>query len=246
MKRLFCIAAILAIHSLPASASEAGVTAVVVSSSKDPDWKTYRAFTSGLDVFDAQRQLAPQAVLRFVLLPKTATASLEGVKLRIAGDALSIPIAVEDDGTFQVPRSEAASREDAELLLNRKPGTFRWRPDVRTPGTPPNSRRLGDLRLECAVRWAIEQHETPYLIRKLVGAVGQPCVAARIRNDFIAPATIRAMYLSSGERRIQLPADMVENGGKEFVAPVQDSSWPDDALLEFEYAPFARVARWGR
>lgn len=254
MKRLVCLAAVLAVHILPglalAGATEAGdpggVTAVVVSNSKDPDWKTYRAFSAGLDVFDAQRQLAPQAVLRFVLLPKKANASLDGVKLRIAGDALSIAIAVEDDGTFKVPRSAAASREDAELLLNRKPGTFRWRPDVRTPGTPANSRRLGDLRLECAVRWAIEQHETPYLIRKLVAAVGQPCVAARIRNDFIAPGTIRAMYLSHGERRVQLPADMVENDGKEFVAPVQDSSWPDDALLEFEYAPLARVAKWGR
>ncbi|MET0266471.1 MAG: hypothetical protein ABW202_12700 [Duganella sp.] len=265
MKRILSLASLLAACCLPGGASaandpttttpatadaaasaDASVAAVVVSSSKDPDWKTYRAFTAGLDVFDAQRQLAPQAVLRFVLLPKRANASLDGVKLRIAGDELSIPIPVEDDGTFKVPRSEAASKEDAELLLNRKPGTFRWRPDVRTPGTPANSRRLGDLRLECAVRWAIEQHETPYLIRKLIGAAGQPCIAARIKNDFIAPGTIVAMYLSSGDRRVQLPADMVENGGTEFVAPVQDTSWPDDALLEFDYAPLTRVAKWGR
>lgn len=49
---------------------------------------------------------------------------------------MSLPLAVAEDGTFVVPRSEAAGKEDAELLLKRKPGTFRWRPDVRPPGVP--------------------------------------------------------------------------------------------------------------
>ena len=210
--------------------------AVVVSGSKDPDWKTYRAFNAGLDVFEQQHGMAPAAPLRFVLLPKTANASLKDIKLRIAGDEMSIPLVVAEDGTFAVPRSEAASKEDAELLLNRRPGTFRWRPDVHTPGVPANARRLGDLRLECAVRWTVEQYELPYLVRKLFNAAGQPCLTSRIKVDNIAPRPIAAMYLTLNGRRSKLPADLLEDGGKVYLAPVHDQDWPDDALLEFEFA----------
>ncbi|OFA05617.1 hypothetical protein [Duganella sp. HH101] len=218
----------------PACAGDAPA-AVVVSTSKDPDWKTYRAFNAGLDVFDQQHGMAPTASLRFVLLPKAAGASLKDIKLRVAGDDISIPLAVAEDGTFAVPRSEAALKEDAELMLNRKPGTFRWRPDVHTPGVPPNARRLGDLRLECAVRWAVEQYELPYLFRKMLNAAGQPCVTARIKVDNIAPRPIAAMYLSLNGRRTQLPSSLLEDGGKVYLAPVHDQEWPDDALLEFEF-----------
>ncbi|MBI3283708.1 MAG: hypothetical protein HYZ65_02485 [Burkholderiales bacterium] len=230
-------------ESVPGAAStvfepaDTTVAAVVVSSTKDPDWKTYRAFTAGLDIFDGQRRMAPAASLRFVLLPKAANATLKDIMLRIAGDEMSIPIPIAEDGTFTVPRSEAASKEDAELLLNRKPGAFRWRPDVRTPGVPLNARRLGDLRLECAVRWAIEQYETPYVIRKLFYAAGQPCLTPRIKVDYIAPRPIAAMYLTINERRSRLPENLLENGGKVYLAPVHDKSWPDDALLEFDFAP---------
>ncbi len=213
--------------------------AIVVSGAKDPDWKTYRAFSAGLDIFEQQHQMAPGASLRFVLLPKAANASLKDIKLRIAGDEMSLPLAVAEDGTFSVPRSEAASKEDAELLLNRKPGTFRWRPDVHTPGVPPNARRLGDLRLECAVRWAVEQYELPYVIRKLMNAAGQPCLTSRIKVDNIAPRPVAAMYLSWNGRRSQLPASLLEDGGKVYLAPVHDQDWPDDALLEFDFVPAA-------
>lgn len=225
-----------------ATPADTGV-AVVVSGMKDPDWKTYRAFTAGLDIFEQQHRLAPEAALRFVLLPKAAHASLENIKLRIAGDELSIAVPIAADGTFVVPRSEAATKEDAELLLNRKPGTFRWRPDVRSAGVAANTRRLGDLRLECAVRWAVEQYETPYMIRKLMYAAGQPCLTSRIKVDYIAPRPIAAMYLSSNGRRIQLSNSLLEDGGKVYVVPVHDTGWPDDALVEFDYLPLEQAAR---
>lgn len=215
---------------------------IVVAGSKDPDWKTYRAFTAGMDIFEEQHRMAPAASLRFILLPKAANASLKNIKLRIAGDVLSIAVPIADDGTFTVPRSAAATKEDAELFLNRKPGTFRWRPLVRTPGVPPNARRLGDLRLECAVRWAVEQYETPFVIRQLFNAAGQPCVTSKIKVDYIAPRPIAAMYLTMNERRTRLPASLLEDGGQVYVAPVHDKSWPDDALLEFEFVPAAQAS----
>jgi hypothetical protein len=246
---LKCILAPSASSAQAAAPAAAGdqaastVAAVVVSTSKDPDWKTYQAFTAGLDIFDEQHRLAPAAALRFVLVPKSPHASMKDIKLRIAGDELSIPVPIAEDGTFTVPRSTQATREDAELLLNRKPGTFRWRPDIRTPGVAANARRLGDLRLECSVRWAIEQYETPFVIRKLFNAAGQPCLTPRIKVDYIAPRPIVAMTMVVNGRRSRLPGELLEDGGKVYVVPVHDTSWPDDTLLEFDYGPSPPAAK---
>lgn len=51
----------------------------MVSGVKDPDWKTYRAFSAGLDIFEQQHGMAPAASLRFVLLPGTANARLKDI-----------------------------------------------------------------------------------------------------------------------------------------------------------------------
>jgi hypothetical protein len=51
-----------------------------------------------------------------------------------------------------------------------------------------------------------------------------------------APRPIVAMYLKTGERRVQLPGDLLEEGGRAYVVPVHDTSWPDDALVEFQCA----------
>ena len=76
---------------------------------------------------------------------------MEGVELEVAGDSIAIPLKVAPDQTFTLERNRTALKENAQVIPNRKAGAMTWRADVRTPGLPPNVRRLGDLRLECAV-----------------------------------------------------------------------------------------------
>ena len=76
---------------------------------------------------------------------------MDGVALEVAGDSLAIPLKVGPDRTFTLERNPVALKENAQVMPNRKAGTMTWRADVRTPGLPPNTRRLGDLRLECEV-----------------------------------------------------------------------------------------------
>lgn len=212
------------------------VETVQVNALRDPDFKTYRTFVAGLDAFDEKHKLAPAAALRFLLRPGTPNASIEGVTIRIAGNETNIAVPLAADGTFVMPRNQAALDEDADIILNRKKGSFRWRPNVRTPDVPANARRLGDLRLECEVRWAVERKEMSFARRTMFSALGGPCRTARVHVMQLAPRAISGYRMVAGERSEKAPAGAVKDDKLTYVAPLHDASWPDDALVEFEFA----------
>lgn len=221
--------------SSASESSDAPVQAVFIAGGKDPDWKTYRAFVAGIDVYENRRKLAPQAPLHFLLRPQQAGTSFKGLTLHISGDNTSIAVPIDAQGIFTLPKVQAALDDKAELVLNRQKGLFRWRPDIHSPGVPANTRRLGDLRLECEVRWAVEQEEVPYLMRKVFNAVGGACHSADIQVDFLSARPVKAMHLAYQGKRKTLPASAIEAGGHIYMPPVHDLSWDDDSLLEFEF-----------
>ncbi|NHZ93573.1 hypothetical protein F2P45_31905 [Massilia sp. CCM 8733] len=211
------------------------VDTVQVNALRDPDFKTYQAFVAGLDAFDARHTLAPAAALRFLLRPSAPNASIEGVTIRIAGNETNIAIPLAADGTFVMPRSQAALDEEAEIILNRKKGSFRWRPHVRTPDVPANARRLGDLRLECEVRWAVDRKDLSFVKRSMISVLGGPCKTARVHVMQLAPRALAGYRMVAGERSETAPAGAVKDDRMTYVVPLHDASWPDDALVEFEF-----------
>ena len=213
------------------------VEEVKVTGTKDPEFKTYKPFILGLDAFEKYRQLAPAAPLRFILRTLDPKVTYEGVTMRIAGNEESLAVPVASDGTFSMPRNEALAKEDAEIILNRKKGTFRWRPSIYTPGLPNNVRRLGDLRLECEVRWAVERPDLPFLIRTTFSALGGPCNSARVRVMQVSPRELAAVYLVNGSKREMVDKKMLEEKNRGYWAPLHDKEhWPDDTLIELEFA----------
>ena len=130
---------------------------IVVIGYKNAEGKLYANMLKGLDAFSKHHGLAPNAELRFLLRPRGQAATLEGITVNISGESEFAPIKVAPDGTFSLPKISSPVDDDAELVLNRKRGEVVWRPYVRSPGTTEDSWRLGDLRLECEVGWAIER-----------------------------------------------------------------------------------------
>ncbi|MDL2357466.1 MAG: hypothetical protein QFF03_19610 [Pseudomonadota bacterium] len=228
--------ALLAPATSTAADADAPPQAVFVAGIKDPDWKSYKAFLAGMKVFDQAARLAPAAPLRFVLRPRTAQATVVGVTMRIAtDDGNSIAVPVDADGTFALPRSEDAAREGGEIVLSKRRNTLSWRPAIHSPGVPADARRMGDLRLECLVRWSIEQADLLALFRASINVFGGPCTSAAIKVDYLSAQPLAAVYLESGARRERLAAKWIELDGHVYLPPVHDSSWPDDTLLRFEY-----------
>jgi hypothetical protein len=150
---------------------------------------------------------------------------------------------VASDGRFSIPLLSEAVEDNAELILNRKKGMYRWRPDIHTPGMAKNARRLGDLRLECEVRWAIEQDELPFLMKKVFNASGGPCHSKQIQVDFLSPLKILSIRLVDKNKQMILDKTLIEPNGHIYLPPLSDLNWSDDAILEFQFDTLETHAR---
>jgi hypothetical protein len=229
--------------------------AVVVTAVRDPVAKSYRKMVDGLELFERRRHLAPDAALRFKLLPRKPGAAMDGVELEV-GDT---PLTVASDRTFALVRDPVALKEDAKVMPNRKSGTMTWRADVRTPGLPPNVRRLGDLRLECEVGMKtglISNYPTGFFgwLEELLGKGPEFCHRAAPRYLFFAERPIFGVTLVHGARREAVPIERLYAGAtrdpdwkedrycdcavlfdRTYFVPLGDASWPDDTRVELEY-----------
>lgn len=212
---------------------------VVVKGLKDPELRSFRSVTVGLDTFDEFHGMAPAVgALRFRLKPQESTQdkSFDTITLKIVGDSDPIPVPVEADGGFTIVRNQKAYDENAELVFNRKRRQFSSIADIRTPGVPENARRLGDLRLECKVNVAIIKTEIPFLVKATVNTfllTTDWCKKLAIYASVPPEKTVSKTTLVYGERRRELTRDQWHNG---YESPLLDPAWPDDALVEFELA----------
>ncbi|SFD69309.1 hypothetical protein SAMN05216204_13345 [Massilia yuzhufengensis] len=240
-----------------ALAQAAGQAATVtVQSTRDPVDKSYRKMIKGMERFAREHALAPNAPLRFQLLPRLPTVDMTGITLRVAGDSASIPVPVAPDNSFVLPRSEAALREDAAVLANRKTTSMTWRALIVTPGLPAGTRRLGDMRLECrvGVEAGLVSNSSPMFawIANALTSPEQVCGGPDGNYLFFADRPIFGVRLRAGDRVETLPFHMLYAGGEQsktdlqycdcqvmldrtFYAPIWDKSWPDDTLVEFDY-----------
>lgn len=232
---------------------------VVIEALRDPVMKSYRKMVEGAQLFEERRHLAPSATLRFKLIPRKPDTPMKGVKLEVAAESIAIPLKVAPDGTFALERNRTALKEDAQVVPNRKAGSMTWRADVRTPGLPPDTRRLGDLRLECEVGMKtglISNYPAGFLgwLEELISTKPSYCSRPAPRYLFFAERPIWSVTLVDGGRREVLPVDMLYGGAtrdpkwKEdrhcdcaalfdhaYFAPLGDKSWSDDTLVVLEY-----------
>lgn len=253
-----CIAAwLIGGNAVPALAEAASpVPSVVVPYVRDPVDKSYRKMIRGIDRFERERALAPAASLRFRLLPRRPAASMQGITLRVAGDRISLPIAIAPDLSFTLPRNEQALREDAAVVANRKTDSMTWRAWVQTPGLPEGTRRLGDLRLECRVGMdaGLISNTSPVFgwLTNMLTDTDQVCNSPDGNYLFFAERPLFAVTLRHGERSMTLPLRMLYGAGEQtsetlpwcdcqvlldrsYYVPIWDRRWPDDTLVEFDY-----------
>ena len=220
----------LTAQSQPASES---AQVVEVSGIKNPELKPYRQMAKGIDAFEKFHDLAPGAALRFQLLSDTREIDFKNVTLGIAGKETDIDLQVANNGTFTLPRLATGSDPNSDIVSNLPKGQLRWRGDIRSPNVPENARRLGDLRLECEIGWAVNREDMPFMTRNSLSLLGGLCHSKLIGLRAQAPKPLASATLVLGERRQSVPID-----GKMkriFMPPLADTSWSDDTLIVFDY-----------
>lgn len=206
--------------------------AVQVNGIGDPAWHSYKRLRLGVKAFQQNQALAPSAPLLFLLRPEKGGLAPDGLKLTLEAEGKVASISLDDRGRFVLPEPSADISDDAELVLNRSKNLYKWRPDIRTPNLPDNMRRLGDLRLECAVRWAVEYDDIPFLERNAYRALGGPCNARMVRVQYRSSSPIVEVKLTHATRQETLAKAFVGQGGTSYSVPLHDASWPDDTLVE--------------
>lgn len=226
---------------------------VQVDGLSNPDTQSYRRMLKGMDAFEQHHALAPAALMRYRLYPRLPGVKATGVRLSLKSDAGAQPIALDADLTFILPRDANALADGAEVVSNRPSRSFAWSPDVRTPGLPPNTRRLGDLRLECQIDRAaslLVGLKTPayYVIEATVDvcksfpgawlyygerAIFNVTLVHRERRQVLLSPHL---YGSMMPTAIQVFYDfyplLIDRA---YHLRVSDTSWPDDTLVELEY-----------
>ncbi len=237
-----CVLAIALALSASAALAQEATPSVEVQGLKNPDMRSYRAVVAGIDAFEEHHALAPAVPeLRFRLSARGGVdmPSGDALYLRIVGNGDPIPVPVAPDGTFSVPRMQSAIDDDADLVLNRRKGVLKGRPEIRTPGLPDNVRRLGDLRLECRVIVAIAKKEMGLMMNLFINTVlltPNWCNAGigneRIKFPFASPHALEDAEIVDGERR-----SPIEVSDFSYETPIADPDWSNDARIVLHYAP---------
>jgi len=231
----------------------------VTGTSSDPVEKSYRKMVQGMDYFERVRAaIAPNASLRFKLLPRKPGTDMDHIVLEVIGSTFDYEVPIAPDHTFVLERDLKALQESAVVSPNRKRLSMTWRTEIRTPGLPPNSRRLGDLRLECQVGLEADLVSNSSLIARVADLFTDNkgyCDRNDARYLYFAERPVFSVTLVFGARREVLPIDQLyamasDDPGlkydlpycdcemlvdRTYFLPLGDHSWPDDTRVEFEY-----------
>jgi hypothetical protein len=232
---------------------------VTVGAPRNPVDKSYRKMLKGMDLFEEKHGLAPDASLRYKLLPRQRDTKMDGIVLEIVGNTVAIPVVVAADHTFTLDRHPQALDEDASVIPDRNARSMTWRAEIRTPGLPLNTRRLGDLRLECFVGMEADLVSN---VRPVIGQVANfvlrmlgYCDGRVVHYLFFSEHPLFGVTMVAGNRREVLSVDELYAGAsydpalkadlpycdcqvmldRTFFMPLGDPTWPDDTLVEFEY-----------
>ena len=205
---------------------------VNVKGIRDPDWKPYSAMLKGVKRFEEKHGLAPGAQLRFILEPRRADVDMHDIALRLESDDAAMAIPLGERNIFTLPVEQGLLYEKAELTVNRKAGSVRWIPYVRSAAASDTLRRLGDLRLACEVHWAIDKDTLPFAMRTAMGALGGPCnfVSQKGTYSFSEPRRITAATISYNGKSAPVPFS-----GSSFTPPLREQDWSDDSVVELTF-----------
>jgi hypothetical protein len=235
--------------------------AVTVSAKANPNpvEKSYRKMLKGVDLFQREYAASPNAELRFKLLPRKRGTDMNTISLAVVGDTVDFVVPIAADHTFALPRNAQALQEDAQVVPNRRVMSMTWRTDIRTPGLPPDTRRLGDLRLECKVGMeaGLISNSSSFIGRMASAVLDTPayCDKPAPLYLFFADRPLFSVTLLAGERRQVLAINKLYVNASDdtsmqdnlpycdcevlvdrtYVLPLGDRTWPDDTLVLFEY-----------
>lgn len=214
------------------NSTEDKASRVEISNYKDPELRSYSQMLKGMKAYNEKHQLAPDSELYFILIPKSKNVSVQDLTMRLASDDTSIDIPIDSTGKFKLPFIELKKENEYDLILNKPKGQFLIRPDVKSNNFPDDAKRLGDLRLDCEVRWAIEKQDVSVIFRAYVNMLssGNPCTSRFVNVGFYAPKGIDSVTLDTPKSKFSLRVRPYET----YSVPLWDTELSNDELIKYK------------
>lgn len=119
------------------------------------------------------------------------------------------------------------------LIGNRSRTVLSVLPVVVSPGFAGEARRLGDLRLECRVAWALLADDPVVKARRLPKSP-ESCGRAGVTVGFRAGGPLARAVLREGDRTAAVP---LADDGVHYRPPIADPRWGNEATVTLESEP---------
>ncbi|MFZ6674768.1 hypothetical protein [Undibacterium sp. Xuan67W] len=132
-----------------AQTREAPPQSVIVASTRDPQWMSYRKAYSSLEWLEAYAKPKQFVRLPFELWPIDSNESTENLRLGLVGDQTHLVLPLDDGLNAIIPKLKQAYDEDAEFRINRKAGTYQFQNTGSIVLNQDGKYPLTDLRTAC-------------------------------------------------------------------------------------------------
>ncbi len=202
--------------------------AIVIKGIRNPEDMAYASFVAAQKAFEENRHYAPDAPLLFQM--KTHSGEFDGLRLSIASDNSSIPVAYDAQGQFVLPHDAAALRDQAVVTVDKKRGEIFWMPVIRSHDLAQSTLRLGDLRLYCRVQWELEKADAS-VGTKMMNLLMGGCSSNSFFTLGLPQPGMRVRLVSKDRQEILLKHYVAHR--TRWQPPYGDATWPDDTRVEF-------------
>lgn len=236
MKKVFLLVLLVAVGVAEAAfgqenQADGDILKVEVSGQRGIEFRSYAQLRKGLIAYREKSELAPNSELYFTLIPKSNRYSVDGLSMRLASDDKSIPISIDASGRFQLPYLELKSEDEFDLILNRAKGQFVIKPFVKSANLPEDVKRMGDLRLECEVRWAVERPDVSIVFSTFVKLFSSdnPCISKIIKVYFYQPTGVDSIYYDFLDKR----HDVQVNSRDGYTVPLGKTEVSNDTWIYY-------------
>jgi hypothetical protein len=165
-------------------------------------------------------------------------ANVDALRLSIRSGNERTLVMLDSAHRFTLP---AGIGPDSTLVANRSRGKIVVTPLILSPGTSEADRRLGDLRLQCHVYWAITQDQVSIFARGLFGAAGG-CSGTKFGFYVTAARPIASALAMEGQRTFPVQIWAPRN----YRVPIGEKALSNDAHIRLSYGDPSRDAAAGR
>jgi hypothetical protein len=192
----------------------------------------YKAVFAGLRAAqEAQAELAPNAVLKFFVVP---TSQSGNVRVAIVGSTREIVVTTGQATAFQVPVDEELAKEPARIVVAGGGPKPKINILIQSPSSAPLKWRLGDARLLCTFLTAARKEASSGMKHMVYSLLGSNTCKVQVP---VSPSEYQVVaYRKNGKQSLLSPQDGM------YYFPTNLSSYPSESIVEARPLPASASA----